>query len=68
MSWKRSASPNHAYEPEPYPLLRAADPFGDMTEWERSVMIDSQARRYGGTGHLAWADILRRYEPEERGR
>jgi hypothetical protein len=48
---KLSKSPNHAYEPEPYPILNAWPQFGWMREEDKANLEEGLARMYGGEGY-----------------
>jgi hypothetical protein len=62
MSNKPSNSPNYAYEPEPYPILNAWPEFWWMPEPEKTAMLESLARKYGGQGYLPRPGGDREYE------
>jgi hypothetical protein len=47
---KRSNSPAHPYEPEPYPILEAWPDFWWMEEMEKTALEEALAREYGGQG------------------
>jgi hypothetical protein len=47
---KRSNSPAHPYEPEPYPILEAWPDFWWMDEMEKAALEEALARKYGGQG------------------
>ena len=46
-----SNNPNYAYEPEETPLLTAYSEFWWMSETDRSNILESLARAYGGQGY-----------------
>jgi hypothetical protein len=52
MGNKPSNSPAHAYEPEPYPILKAWPEFWSMSEEEKTKTLEARARQNGGKGYL----------------
>jgi hypothetical protein len=46
-----SNNPNYAYESEETPLLTAYPEFWWMSETDRSNIVESLARAYGGQGY-----------------
>jgi len=51
MSEPRRKSPEHPYEPEPYPILEAWPEFWWMSEEEKRALIEARARQHGGSGY-----------------
>jgi hypothetical protein len=51
MSEPRRKSPEHPYEPEPYPILEAWPEFWWMSDEEKSAYLEARARQYGGSGY-----------------